>query len=133
MNKKLNYSPRLRALLESFLEDRKSKFFGIFVHIVCYTFFFIIILRERAPLVDWFMYLWMLAECVAFYYLYSVDNILRPRFQTGIMLTQYSEVKIFLKWAKKMGPQELQEANFLISEVLEKSFDSYPDKEEEEE
>jgi hypothetical protein len=133
MNRKLNYSPKLRAMLESFLEGRKHECFMNVLHAVCYTFFFISIFKEVASLVYWFLYVFIMIECVAFFRLYSVDNILRPRFVSGVMLTWYSEKKLFLRWAEKKGPREFREANFLISEVFEKSFGSYPDKEEEEE
>jgi len=116
---KLNYSPKLRAMLESFLKDRKSRCLMNVLYAVWHVFIFAMLFKDMASLfIELVLYVLMIVECVAFYYLYSVDNILRPRFQAGIMLIKNSEQELFLKWAVKKGLDEYREANFLISELF---------------
>jgi len=128
---KLNYSPELRKEIESFLKERKRKcllevFFAVFN-----TFFFILIFREVASFVAWPLYFSIMIECIAFFHLFSVDHILRPRFKNGVMLTRGSEQKLLLSWAMKKGESEFRRVSFLISEALEQLSESVSDQEEE--
>lgn len=128
---KLNYSPELRKKIKSFLKEHKRERFLNFVSYALNTFFCIFFFRDSTLFGAFFCIVGIVAECVAFFHLFSVDHILRPRFENGVMLTRGSEQKLLLSWAMKKGESEFRRVSFLISEALEQLSESVSDQEEE--
>jgi hypothetical protein len=116
---KLNYSPELKEMLENFLIERKIKCFMDVLSTVLYASVSILIFRGATSFLAWFVYFWMLLECIAFFRLYRVDNVFRSRFENGTMFKKDSERRIFLIWASKGGVTKLQRATLLLREAFD--------------